>query len=120
MVFIATFNNISVISWQSVLLVEETRVPGKKTTNLKQVFNKLNVASSTPNHEQNSNSTLVVIGNNCTGSCKSKPPYDHDNDSPCCNPQRLCDVKILEELILVYTCTYIVYLNLFFHNIYKN
>jgi hypothetical protein len=26
-VFNATFNNISVISWQSVLLVEETRVP---------------------------------------------------------------------------------------------
>ena len=28
MVFNATFNNISVISWRSVLLVEETRVPG--------------------------------------------------------------------------------------------
>jgi hypothetical protein len=28
MVFNATFNNISVISWWSVLLVEETRVPG--------------------------------------------------------------------------------------------
>jgi len=27
MVFIATFNNISVISWQSVLLVEESGVP---------------------------------------------------------------------------------------------
>jgi hypothetical protein len=27
MVFNAAFNNISVISWQSVLLVEETRVP---------------------------------------------------------------------------------------------
>ena len=27
MVFNATFNNISVISWQSVLLVEETRGP---------------------------------------------------------------------------------------------
>jgi hypothetical protein len=27
MVFIATFNNISAISWQSVLLVEETGVP---------------------------------------------------------------------------------------------
>jgi len=26
-VFNSTFNNISVISWQSVLLVEETRVP---------------------------------------------------------------------------------------------
>ena len=27
MVFNATVNNISVLSWQSVLLVEETRVP---------------------------------------------------------------------------------------------
>jgi len=27
-VFSATFNNISVISWRSVLLVEEIRVPG--------------------------------------------------------------------------------------------
>jgi hypothetical protein len=30
LVFKATFNNISVISWLSVLLVEETRIPGKK------------------------------------------------------------------------------------------
>jgi hypothetical protein len=29
MVFNATFNNISVISWMSVLLVEETRVTGE-------------------------------------------------------------------------------------------
>jgi hypothetical protein len=29
MVFNATFNNISVISWQSDLLVEETEVPGE-------------------------------------------------------------------------------------------
>jgi len=29
MVFNATFNNISVISWWSVLLVEETAVPGE-------------------------------------------------------------------------------------------
>ena len=29
MVFNATFNNISVISWFSVLLVEETGVPGE-------------------------------------------------------------------------------------------
>jgi hypothetical protein len=29
MVFNATFNNISAISWQSVLLVEETGVPEK-------------------------------------------------------------------------------------------
>jgi hypothetical protein len=29
MVFNATLNNISVISWQSVLLVEETGIPGE-------------------------------------------------------------------------------------------
>ena len=29
MVFNATFNNISVISWKSVLLVDEIRVPGE-------------------------------------------------------------------------------------------
>jgi hypothetical protein len=29
MVLNATFNNISIISWQSVLLVEETGLPGK-------------------------------------------------------------------------------------------
>ena len=29
LVFNVTFNNISVISWQSVLLVEETVVPGE-------------------------------------------------------------------------------------------
>ena len=29
MVFHEAFNNISVISWRSILLVEETRVPGE-------------------------------------------------------------------------------------------
>ena len=36
MVFNVTFNNISVISWWSVLLVEETGIPGE-TTDLPQV-----------------------------------------------------------------------------------
>jgi hypothetical protein len=39
MVFNATFNNISVISWPSVLLVVETIVPGE-TTDLSQVTDK--------------------------------------------------------------------------------
>ena len=34
MVFNATFNNISAITWLSVLLVEETRVPGENHKNL--------------------------------------------------------------------------------------
>ena len=41
MVFNATFNNISVISWRSVLLVEETGVHSEKTTDLPQVTDKL-------------------------------------------------------------------------------
>ena len=43
-VFHATFNNISVISWRSVLFVEETGVPGES------YFQSLshNVVSSTP------------------------------------------------------------------------
>jgi hypothetical protein len=40
MVFNATFNNISVISWWPVLLVEEARVP-EKATDLLQVTDKL-------------------------------------------------------------------------------
>jgi hypothetical protein len=40
MVVNATFNNISAISWWSVLLVDETGVP-KKTTDLSQVTDKL-------------------------------------------------------------------------------
>ena len=40
MVFNATFNNISIISWWSVLLVEETGVPGENH-DLSQVNDKL-------------------------------------------------------------------------------
>ena len=40
MAFNAIFNNISFISWQSVLLVEETGVPGENNL-LKQVTYKL-------------------------------------------------------------------------------
>jgi len=38
MVFNATFNNISVISWKSVLLEEETEVPGETHTLFKEMF----------------------------------------------------------------------------------
>ena len=61
MVFYATFNNISVISWRSVLLVDET---GYWQTLSHGV-------SITPHHERDLNSQLVVKGTDCTGSCKS-------------------------------------------------
>jgi hypothetical protein len=59
MVFSVTFNNISVNSWWSVLLVEKTGVLGE-TTDLSKVTDTLsqNVVSSTPRHERNSNSQL--------------------------------------------------------------
>jgi len=41
MVLSATLNNFSVISWRSVLLVEETTEQPEKTTDLSQVTDKL-------------------------------------------------------------------------------
>ena len=64
MVFNATFNNIWVLSWRSVLFIEETGVPGKNHRpfpNHCQTWSH-NVVSSTPRHERGSNSQLVVIG----------------------------------------------------------
>jgi hypothetical protein len=50
MVFNATFNNISVISWRSFLLVQETRVPGENHRSVASHCQTLshNVVSSTP------------------------------------------------------------------------
>jgi hypothetical protein len=52
MVFNATFNNISVITWQSALLVEETSVPGENhrpVASQCQAFSH-NIVLSTPRH----------------------------------------------------------------------
>ena len=60
MVFSNTFNNISVISWQSVLWMEETRSKPptchKSLTNLSHT-----VASSTPRHVRDSLIAYVVV-----------------------------------------------------------
>ena len=58
MVFNTTFNNISVISWRAVLLVEETGVPGENhrlAESHRQTFSH-NIVSSTPRHEHDLNS----------------------------------------------------------------
>jgi hypothetical protein len=47
MVFYATFNNISVISWRSILLLEETRENHRSTASNCQILSH-NVVSSTP------------------------------------------------------------------------
>jgi hypothetical protein len=78
--FRATFNNISVISWQSVLLVEETGVHRENHQPVTSHWQTLshNVVSSTSHLSGFKPTTLVVIGTNYIGSCKSNP-YDHDD-----------------------------------------
>ena len=67
MVFNDTFNNISAISWWSVLLVEETINLPQVTV---QLYHKMlyQVYLTMSGFEL---TTLVVIGTDCIGSCKS-------------------------------------------------
>jgi len=60
MVFNTIFNNISVISWRSVLLVWETGIPWENHWPAASHWKTLlhNVVLSTPHHEQDSNSQL--------------------------------------------------------------
>jgi hypothetical protein len=66
LMFNTTFNNISVISWWSVLLVEETGVPGENHRPVASHWDTFshNVVSITPRHKLHSNSQGV----NCIGS----------------------------------------------------
>jgi len=68
MVFNTTFNNISVISWRSVLMVEETRVAGENNRPAACRWQTLshNVVSRTGFKL----TTFMVIGTDCTSSCK--------------------------------------------------
>jgi hypothetical protein len=71
MVFNVTFNNISVISWRSVLLVEKTRSTQIKSPTCSMLLTNFiiyNIVSKAP---RSNSQLIVVIGTDCTGSCKS-------------------------------------------------
>ena len=75
MVFNATFNNISVKLWRSVLLVKETRVPGENHWPVASHWpNLLHNVSSTPRLGRIRTHNLVAIGTDYIGSYKSN--YD--------------------------------------------
>ena len=73
MVFNATFNNISAISWWSVLLVEETRVLWENHWPVTSHWQTLsyNVVSSIPTWTGFEFTALVVIDTDFIDSCKS-------------------------------------------------
>jgi hypothetical protein len=59
MMFNATFNNISAMSWRSVLLVEETGVSGENHRPVVSHWKTLSHdVSNSPRHEQGLNSQL--------------------------------------------------------------
>jgi hypothetical protein len=71
MLFNTSFNNISVISWRSVSLVEETEDP-ENTTDLSRVTDKLyHIMLYTSPSSRFELTTSMIIGTDCTGSCKS-------------------------------------------------
>jgi len=83
MVFNATFNNISVISWQSVLLVEEIGDP-EKATDRSQVTDKaFHIMLYTSPWSRFELTTSVVIGTDCICSCKSNYHMIKDMTAPC-------------------------------------
>ena len=72
MVFNATFNNILIISWRSVLLLEETGVPGENhrpATSHRQKFDDIMLYRVHCTKAGFEPSTLVVIGTDYIGSC---------------------------------------------------
>ena len=90
MVFKATCsNNISVISWWSVLLVEETRGPGENHW-------------QTLSHDNVVPTISVVIGIDCIGSCKSNYQMITTTTTP---PQKNQNTTSAAKKYQIWKCT---------------
>ena len=84
MVFNTTFNNLSVISWQSVLLVDETGGPGENHRPLASHWQALSHNVVHLARSRFELTTSVVIGSDCIGRCnpttiRSRPRGPHSS-----------------------------------------
>ena len=95
--FVWLFNNIAVISWWSVLLVEET-------TDLSQVIDKLYYIMLYISHWSRFElKTPVVIGTDCIGSCKSNYQTITITTAPS-SSRNMCLFILLHKLHPFYHC----------------
>ena len=104
MVFNTTFNNISVISWQSVLLGEETGVPGENhwpaPSHWQTLYHIMLYILPWSRFEL---TTSVVIGTDCKGSCKSNYHKIMATLIPVLLEVKIYVCKLLRKKILVVT-----------------
>jgi len=96
MVFNATFNNISAISWRQVLLVEETGVPGENHQPALNHWQTLshNVVSSTPRRRKMSH--LYTCNVTIIQAAKNMMKMDNSSMPEC---QFICNIEIIIESI---------------------
>jgi hypothetical protein len=115
MVFNATFNNISVISWWSVLLVEEIGVPVENHRPVASHWQILshNVVSSTPRLNGFELATVVVIGTDYIGSWKSYYHTIMTTTDPSENERTILLIIYVKPLLNVITIRKMIFYVLF-------
>jgi hypothetical protein len=115
MVFNATFNNISVISWWSVLLVEEIGVPVENHRPVASHWQILshNVVSSTPRLNGFELATVVVIGTDYIGSWKSYYHKIMTTTDPSENERTILLIIYVKPLLNVITIRKMIFYVLF-------
>jgi hypothetical protein len=96
MVFSATFNIISVISWRSALLVKEIGIPGENHRPTASHWQTLshNVVIEYTSLIAGFEHTTLVIGTDCIGSCKS----NHHTNTTTTTPVPYIIVSIPESV----------------------